>query len=116
MCSERYDYDDALCRALADEGCEVELVTAPFAYHPWPEARGYLRRELFAPGAGTGGFLHRSLRRLQRAVAYPRAWRRLVGELAARPPAIVHLQWSLATTGRSAASAAPSTALCDAPR
>lgn len=89
-------YDDALCRALADEGCEVELVTAPFAYHPWPEARGYLRRELFAPGAGTGGFLHRSLRRLQRAVAYPRAWRRLVGELAARPPAIVHLQWSLA--------------------
>ncbi len=89
-------YDDALCRALADEGCEVELVTAPFAYHPWPEARGYLRRELFAPGAGTGGFVHRGLRRLRRAVAYPRAWRRLVEELETHPPAIVHLQWSLA--------------------
>ena len=41
-------YDDALCRALAGEDCDVRLVTAPFVYHPWPEAVGYARRELFA--------------------------------------------------------------------
>ena len=88
-------HDDALCRALAAEGCDVELVTAPFVYHPWPAAQGYARRELFAPGAGTGGVVRRGLRRLRRALAYPRAWRQLVGELEAHPPAVVHLQWSL---------------------
>lgn len=86
-------HDDALCRALAAEGCEVELVTAPFAYHPWPEAVGYRRREAFAGGAGGGA--GRGLRRLRRAIAYPLAWRRLARDLSRRPPAILHLQWSL---------------------
>ncbi|MEO8196998.1 MAG: glycosyltransferase family 4 protein [Thermoanaerobaculia bacterium] len=88
-------YDDALCRALAAEGCEVELVTAPFVYHPWPAAVGYARREAFAGGAGAHGRALRVLRRLRRAAAYPLAWRRLVRELERRPPEIVHLQWSL---------------------
>lgn len=91
-------HDDALCRALAAAGCEVELVTAPFVYHPWPAAVGYARRESFAGGAGGNGTALRGLRilrRLRRAAAYPLAWRRLVRELERRPPEIVHLQWSL---------------------
>lgn len=88
-------HDDALCRALALAGCEVELVTAPFVYHPWPPAVGYVRRELFAPGAGSRGALLGTVRRLRRAASYPLAWRQLAGELLQRPPEIVHLQWSL---------------------
>ncbi len=88
-------YDDALCRALAAEACDVRLVTAPFVYHPWPKAVGYERRELFAGGAGVARAGRRSLRRVYRALSYPLVWRKLVGELARRPPAIVHLQWSL---------------------
>ena len=87
-------HDDALCRALAAEACDVRLVTAPFVYHPWPEAVGYERRELFAGGAGVSRG-SRSLRRVYRALSYPLAWRQLLAELARRPPAIVHLQWSL---------------------
>ncbi len=87
-------HDDALCRALAAEACDVRLVTAPFVYHPWPEAVGYERRELFAGGAGVSRG-SRSLRRVYRALSYPLAWRRLLAELGRRPPAIVHLQWSL---------------------
>ena len=91
-------YDDALCRALAAEGCDVELVTAPFAYHPWPEA-GATRAARCSP-AGPGrrrGALRvgASVRRLRRAITYPLVWRKLVGELARRPPEVVHLQWSL---------------------
>ncbi len=91
-------HDDALCRALAAAGCDVELVTAPFVYHPWPAAVGYARRESFAGGAGAHGTtlsVLRALRRLRRLAAYPLAWRRLVRELERRPPEIVHLQWSL---------------------
>jgi glycosyltransferase involved in cell wall biosynthesis len=40
-------YDHALCRALADEGAEVELFTSRFAYGPVAPAEGYRRRELF---------------------------------------------------------------------
>ncbi len=88
-------HDDALCRALAALDCEVELVTAPFVYHPWPEAAGYTRRELFAPGAGFAGWARRGLRRIHRALSYPGLWRRLASELERRPPDVVHLQWSL---------------------
>src|SRR6187402_3337058 len=88
-------HDDALCRALAAFGCEVELVTAPFAYHSWPQAIGYARRERFASGGGEAGALRSTLRRLRRVCTYPQAWRRFVRELERRPPAIVHLQWSL---------------------
>lgn len=88
-------HDDALCRALAAAGCDVELVTAPFVYHPWPPAEGYARREAFAGGAGAAGPTLRLLRRLRRAADYPFAWRRLVRELERRPPDVVHLQWSL---------------------
>ncbi len=91
-------HDDALCRALAGQGCEVELITSPFAYHPWPAAESYTRREEFAGGAGAGegsGLGRRGLRRLRRALSYPQVWRRLARELERRPPEIVHLQWSL---------------------
>ncbi len=98
-------HDDALCRALADAGADVELVTAPFVYHSWPEVVGYERREVFAGGAGgaggaerargRAGLLLRGGRRLRRALLYPVAWRKLAAELVRRPPDIVHLQWSL---------------------
>lgn len=88
-------YDDALCRALAGEGCDVELATAPFVYHPWPAPVGYARQEAFAGGAGAHGPALRVLRRVRRAAAYPLVWRRLVHELEQRPPEVVHLQWSL---------------------
>jgi glycosyltransferase involved in cell wall biosynthesis len=42
-------YDDELCRALAAAGAEVELLTAHFTHGAPPEARGYVRRELFGP-------------------------------------------------------------------
>ena len=40
-------YDHALCRALAQEGAEVELITSHFDYGPIAPAEGYERRELF---------------------------------------------------------------------
>jgi glycosyltransferase involved in cell wall biosynthesis len=100
-------HDDALCRALVAEGCEVELVTAPFVYHPWPAPVGYARREPFAGGSGGGPGLRgggapygrsawtRGGRRLRRALSYPLAWGSLARDLARKPPDVVHLQWSL---------------------
>ncbi|MGE0639855.1 MAG: glycosyltransferase family 4 protein [Thermoanaerobaculia bacterium] len=95
-------YDDALCRALAREGCEVELVTAPFAYHPWPAAEGYRRRELFPraravrPSGGAGaGWLRRRLARFGRGLAYLASWRSFEAALEEQSAALVHLQWSL---------------------
>ena len=108
-------YDDALCRGLAAEGCDVELVTAPFAYHPWPAARGYARREVFAGGAGGAGAGRAGLRlyrRLRRAITYPVVWRKLVAELARRPPEVVHLQWSLAAGGGAPRPAAAARRRC----
>jgi glycosyltransferase involved in cell wall biosynthesis len=40
-------YDHALCRALAREGAEVQLITSHFDYGPVAPAEGYERRELF---------------------------------------------------------------------
>ncbi len=47
-------YDDALCRALAAAGAEVELYTSQFDYGPVAPPEGYERHEFFyrlAPGA-----------------------------------------------------------------
>ena len=40
-------YDDALCRALATLGVQVELQTTRFAYAPLAPAEGYVRNERF---------------------------------------------------------------------
>ncbi|HLI31462.1 MAG TPA: glycosyltransferase family 4 protein [Solirubrobacteraceae bacterium] len=40
-------YDDALCRALAALGAQVELQTGRFAYAPLPPPEGYVRNERF---------------------------------------------------------------------
>ena len=51
-------YDDALCRALAVAGAQVELYTSRFTYGTPPEPAGYSRRELFyrlAHGRASGG-------------------------------------------------------------
>jgi glycosyltransferase involved in cell wall biosynthesis len=82
-------YDDALCRALAAAGVEVELYTSRFAHAALPPARGYGRRETFyraarlAPGA-------RARRAVKLAEHVPDmlAYRR-----AAARADVVHLQW-----------------------
>jgi glycosyltransferase involved in cell wall biosynthesis len=96
-------YDHALCSALSARGASVELLTAPFAFHPWPAAEGYSRQEIFpastaAPSrearAGTADGVARSFRRLRRALAFPSGWARLESRIARRPPDVLHLQWS----------------------
>lgn len=94
-------YDHALCRELGSLGASVELVSAPFAYHPWPAESGYVRSELFPAShqqarAGAAGRhpLWRGIRRLRRGMAYPFAWRRLEAEIVRRPPDVLHLQWT----------------------
>jgi glycosyltransferase involved in cell wall biosynthesis len=82
-------YDDALCRALAAAGADVELLTAPFAHGATPPARGYRRREVFyrAAAAMRGARLRR-LVRLAEHVPEMLAYRR-----AARAADVVHFQW-----------------------
>jgi glycosyltransferase involved in cell wall biosynthesis len=48
-------YDDALCRALARAGAEVELYTSRFTYGAAPLPDGYIRREHFYRLAHRGG-------------------------------------------------------------
>jgi glycosyltransferase involved in cell wall biosynthesis len=91
-------YDDALCQALGEAGCEVELATAPFPYERLPEPSGYTRRYRFGRFLGDGSAHHwrqrRRARRLLRAVGYPLDWLLLQRNLFAEPPDLVHLQWS----------------------
>ena len=94
-------YDHALCRALAEAGCETELATAPFIYGKPPPARGYRVRQSFFRLAR--GRLARSLsapqrqaaRRLLRAIEYPLDWSLLIAALERQRPDVLHVQWSL---------------------
>ncbi len=88
-------HDDALCRALAAAGCELELFTSPAPGGGWPAAHGYRRHETFAAGpAPTGEPARRFLRRLARGLSYPAGWQRTVRQIERQRPAIVHLQWT----------------------
>jgi glycosyltransferase involved in cell wall biosynthesis len=86
-------YDDALCRALARAGAEVELFTSRFAYGAAPRAEGYARREFFYRLAHRGvarGPRSRSRLALKAAEHLPDMLRY---RRAARAPEIVHFQW-----------------------
>ena len=88
-------YDHALCRALAEAGADVQLITSRFQYAAVPEPRGYVRRELFyrlahrggAPRAGARGGLGLALKLAEHGPDMLR-YRRI-----AREADVVHLQW-----------------------
>jgi glycosyltransferase involved in cell wall biosynthesis len=87
-------YDHALCRALAAQGADVELVTSRFSYAPVAPAEDYRRRESFyrlghagALGAGVRPPWQRALK-LAEHVPEMLAYR---GH--ARAADVVHLQW-----------------------
>jgi glycosyltransferase involved in cell wall biosynthesis len=86
-------YDEALCRALARAGAEVELFTSRFAYGAVPPAEGYVRRECFyrlahrGPAAGVrsrAGLALKAAEHVPDMLRYRRA---------ARTADIVHFQW-----------------------
>jgi glycosyltransferase involved in cell wall biosynthesis len=92
-------YDDALARALARAGAQVELFTSRFTYAPVPVPDGYSRYEHFyrladrsaRASANTGsGPRSRATRALKLAEHVPEmlSYRRL-----ARSADIVHFQW-----------------------
>jgi len=95
-------YDHALASALAAAGGEVELATAPFRLAAPPPAAGYRRRVAFArplaePRLASLARLG-APRRALRGALYPLDLARLLATSHRRPPAVVHLQWSLAPT------------------
>jgi glycosyltransferase involved in cell wall biosynthesis len=78
-------YDHALCTALADKGCEVELATSRFRHGAVPLARNYLRNECFY-GIGAG-------RRVIKAAAHPYYMLKLAARLRRSANDVVHFQW-----------------------
>src|SRR5271168_590520 len=93
-------YDDALCRALAAAGAQVQLHTSHFAYGEVPAADGYERIERFyrrahgaaAQGAGQGDARPRGRAGLALKLAEhgPDMWRY---RRAAYRADVVHFQW-----------------------
>jgi glycosyltransferase involved in cell wall biosynthesis len=86
-------YDHALCRSLAEEGAEVQLITSRFDYGSVAAAEGYERRELFyglAHRGGGGGPRSKGRMALKLAEHVPAMlrYRRL-----AREADIAHFQW-----------------------
>jgi glycosyltransferase involved in cell wall biosynthesis len=82
-------YDDALCRALAAAGAEVELFTSRFGYGPVAPAEGYTRRELFYRAApGPPGSRARTALKLVEHVPDMLRYRRI-----AAGADVVHFQW-----------------------
>lgn len=86
-------YDHALCRALAREGADVELITSHFDYGPVAAAEGYERRELFYGLAHRGDAQKprsRGRRALKLAQHVPDMLRY---RRAASAADVVHFQW-----------------------
>ena len=82
-------YDDALCRALAAAGAEVELYTSHFAHGALPAPRGYERRETFYRAARLlPGARARRVAKLAEHVPDMLAYRR-----ASARADVVHFQW-----------------------
>ncbi len=82
-------YDDALCRALAVAGADVELYTSRFAHGEVPAAAGYRRHELFyRTAARARGARARRLLKAAGHVPGMLAYRR-----AAAGADVVHFQW-----------------------
>ena len=81
-------YDDALARALAEAGADVELVTSRFRFGEAPAPRGYRRSEVFYP-LSSRLFRRSRLRLPVKALEHP------VGlfALRRRRADVVHVQW-----------------------
>ena len=67
-------YTYPLCRALASEGCRIELITAPYIYEALPPT-GIVEHHLFGK-TSTLPLPRRSqrLRQLARGIEYPLDW------------------------------------------
>jgi glycosyltransferase involved in cell wall biosynthesis len=89
-------YDNELCRALADAGAEVELLTAHFTHGAAPEPTGYVRREIFGPPLA--GLLARRpatpARVPLKLSGHALGLARLVRRVRAWPADVVHWQWA----------------------
>lgn len=92
-------YDYSLCKALAEAGCQVRWITAPFIYDQIPNRDGLdiwygFSRLLNVPTPYQLVF-HRFavLRRVIKAVEYPLDWALLFRALRRNPPDILHVQW-----------------------
>jgi len=78
-------YDHSLCRALAERGMDVELVTSHFRYGPVPEPRGYRRSESF--------YRHGAGNRIAKSLAHPVGMSRLAARTKQLPLGVTHFQW-----------------------
>jgi glycosyltransferase involved in cell wall biosynthesis len=89
-------YDDELCRALADTGAEVELLTAHFTHGAPPVPAGYVRREIFGPPLA--GLIARRpatpARVPLKLSGHAVGLARLVRRVRAWPADVVHWQWA----------------------
>jgi len=92
-------YDYSLCKALAEAGCQVQWITAPFIYDQIPNRDSLniwygFSRLLNIPRPYQLMF-HRfaALRRVVKAVEYPVDWALLFSALQRNPPDILHVQW-----------------------
>ncbi len=82
------DYDDNLCRRLAELGLDVELVTSRFRFGDVPQPAAYRRSELFYPLSSR--LFQRSRLRIPLKVAeHPIG----LARLRRRPADVVHVQW-----------------------
>ncbi len=96
------DYDRALTGALAGHGHQVSLAVSPLLYfEPGPPADGVALETAFGRLLGRGGrrsshLAQRALaRRTLRLASYPVELAVFVRRLVARPPHVLHVQWSL---------------------
>ena len=89
-------YADELCRALADAGAEVELLTAHFTHGAPPDPAGYVSREIFGPPLA--GLIARrpstAARVPLKLSGHAVGLARLVRRVRAWPADVVHWQWA----------------------
>ncbi len=87
-------YDAALSNALSSAGCRVRLLASPFLYDPaLPAPTKYELDNLYFPNLPSLRHFAK-LRRLLRMLLYPLGHQRVIHQLAADRPNVVHLQWS----------------------
>lgn len=84
-----------LCAALAAQGCQIELATAPFVYAPIPPPPVPVHED-FAQCA-RWPLMRRSqgIRQVVRGLEYPFDWTRVMRRIARMRPHIVHVQWAM---------------------
>lgn len=88
-------YDDRLAAALAADGNEVTLLTAPFRFGEVPDPIGYTREEVFFPlSSSLFARAPRSRARLPlKALEYAPTMSRVRRRLERLAPDVIHVQW-----------------------